>query len=239
LLVVGCAFANLVAAAAVPVALSGVCNILGDPRAVLVLHPEAAGQNVILAEGESAAGIKLLAVDMAASCVRIENGGQAQTLRLGNAPHFALLGEASGPGQYFLARGRDGMVGTPGADGVVAAILPGNPGWGTLPPLAGGNGAGTQPISSMTIAPPAAAGNASNVDPAIALKSPADTEWYQESLGIEQSRKDTAQQVLAGEMDAWPRTPLTPPGTPAALLGDGMFFSNHLPRYVVTGSLNQ
>jgi hypothetical protein len=57
---------------------------------------------------------------------------------------------------------------------------------------------------------------------------------------IEQSRASTTQEVLAGDMTPWPRTPLTPPGTHANLVGQEVFFSNHMPgNFVVPGFVNQ
>ena len=226
------------------VELRGVCNLLDARCAIFSLSPTAADSNLVLAEGESQGGIKLIAVDMVANCVRIENGGQMQTLRLGGAANNNF--SAAGDGGQFLARGTDGMVGTAGADGLVAEISPGNPGWGTLAPVVAGSiarpdakagtGQSSAPTQSGTATPNAAGSSAG------ATTTPtnsADNEWYQEALSLEQSRKDNAAQVLAGEQEPWPATPLTPPGTPAALVGKGMFFSNHLPHYVVTGSLNE
>ena len=225
------------------VELNGVCNLFGDRCAILTVNPAAGAPSLILAEGESADGIKLMTVDMAANCVRIENGGQFQSLRLNGAANDPF--GAAGNGGKFLARGADGMVGTVGADGLLTEISPGNPGWGTLPPVPAGGGPGAQAganpgrkaaTDSSAVPGPSSVDNAATA--ATPSATPADNEWYQESLSIEQSRKDNAAQVLAGEQEPWARTPLTPPGTPAALVGPGMFFSNHLPRYVVTGSLN-
>ncbi len=225
------------------VKLNGVCNLFGDRCAILTVNPAPDAPSLILSEGESENGIKLITVDMVANCVRIENGGQRQTLRLSGAANNDFI--ASADGGKFLARGVDGLVGTPGADGLVAEILPGNPGWGTLPAMPTGSVAHSKPNAnsgqSSTTEPSAvpAQPTVGNTFSATAtLINPADNEWYQESLSIEQSRKDNAAQVLSGEQEPWPATPLTPPGTPAALVGNGMYFSNHLPHYVVTGTLN-
>ena len=76
--------------------------------------------------------------------------------------------------------------------------------------------------------------------PAVAVQDQSSQEWYVESMVIEQSRASTTQEVLAGDMTPWPRTPLTPPGTPANLVGQEVFFSNHMPgNFVVPGFVNQ
>ncbi len=241
LLAVGGNWTANLGAAPLEVELNGLCNLLGDRRAVLVIRPKAGAQNITLVEGESFGVITLIAVDMAAKRVLIDNDGQAETLRLCGTPSLSPFADASGKADRFLARGLDGTVGSPGADGLVVETSPGNPGWGTLPMIASGNSVTKKPspAASQPTAPGAGDSGASPIaNPTDMAKSQADSEWYQESESIEQSRRETAAQVLAGEMEPWPRTPLTPAGTPPALVGAGMFFSNHIPRYVVTGSLN-
>ena len=63
--------------------------------------------------------------------------------------------------------------------------------------------------------------------------------WYQQSLALEQWRAATAAQVLDGSMTPFPRTPLTPPGTPTQLVGQDVYFASHIPGYKVIGFLNQ
>jgi hypothetical protein len=51
--------------------------------------------------------------------------------------------------------------------------------------------------------------------------------WYAEAQKIEKTRQETAQRVMAGEWPPEPLTPLTPPGTPAQLIGaDSVFLKN-------------
>ena len=167
-------------------------------------------------------------MDAASGCVRIENGGRKQSLRICTAP--TLLSDSSGRGDL--------------ADDEMKA---GNPGWGTLPETGNGSTANGNSSSSngnrsssnqnsnsgSNSAPgQSPAPNSNGVDPAAALKDQSSAEWYQESVSIEQSRLETAQSVLAGEMTPWPRTPLTPAGTPANLIAGETFFSNHIPGFV-------
>ena len=63
--------------------------------------------------------------------------------------------------------------------------------------------------------------------------------WYQESMNIEQSRIETAAEVLAGNATPWPRTPLTPAGTNPQLVGAETFFGNQIPGFITPGFLNE
>ena len=63
--------------------------------------------------------------------------------------------------------------------------------------------------------------------------------WYQESMNIEQSRIETAAEVLAGNATPWPRTPLTPPGTDPQLVGQETFFASQISGYIAPGFLNE
>ena len=205
------------------VELIGMAAILGDNRAIFVFNQPmpSSPRSFMLVEGESRFGIRLLAVDAASGCVRIENGGRKQSLRICTAP--TLLSDSSGRGDL--------------ADDEMKA---GNPGWGTLPETGNGSTANGNRSSSnqnsnsgSNSAPgQSPVSNSNGVDPATAPKDQSNAEWYQESLSIEQSRLETAQSVLAGEMTPWPRTPLTPAGTPANLISGETFFSNHIPGFV-------
>jgi hypothetical protein len=129
-------------------------------------------------------------------------------------------------------------------------ILAGNPGWGTLPPLdhpaksaqnaaantAAGSGGATGDLTSGSNANVAGTGGSS---PANALQNQSSQEWYIEASRIEEVRVSSAVEVLAGDSVPWPRTPLTPPGTPANLVGREVMFSNHMPgNFVVPGFVN-
>ena len=62
-------------------------------------------------------------------------------------------------------------------------------------------------------------------------------DWYQRSAMIERQRQLTAQEVAAGTMLPWPRTPLTPHGIPAQLVSDEVMYANHIPGFMQSGSL--
>jgi hypothetical protein len=221
------------------VELTGLTTILGDNRAIFVFNQTMppSPRSFMLVEGESRFGIKLLAVDTASGCVQIENGGQKQALRICSTP--TLLSQPSNRGAAgcqtkSFDRDGNGFAGNSGPGGPVDdETMAGNPGWGTLPRI--GNGStSSQNFNSDPVSAPGQnpAPNWNDVDPATPLKDQSHTEWYQESASIEQSRLETAQSVLAGEMTPWPRTPLTPAGTPPNLIAGETFFSNHIPGFV-------
>jgi hypothetical protein len=69
------------------VILNGLVSIFGDQQACLqISRPGSPPENVLLAAGRTFRDIRLLAVDVSASAVRINNGGQLQTLKICAAP---------------------------------------------------------------------------------------------------------------------------------------------------------
>jgi hypothetical protein len=62
--------------------------------------------------------------------------------------------------------------------------------------------------------------------------------WYQLSQAIERNRLNTAPQVMIGEMEPLPRTPLTPPNTPPILIGADTYFANRISNFSYVGPEN-
>ncbi len=212
--------------------LEGICDMLGHKNAVFVLtQPDVwtTPRSFTLAEGESQYGIKLLAVDMTSRHVRIEKDGLKQSLRLRSTVDLlpSMVSGAGGTAK-FSAHGEDD-TNNPFDD-----RLAGYPGYGSLPARSSSPNSAKDETHDPASAPgskPSNSNGSNGVDPAIVLQDQSQTEWYQQSLNIEQERKETAQAVLAGEMTPWPRTPLTPPGTASALVDPKAFYSDHIPGY--------
>jgi hypothetical protein len=208
-----------------PVELNGVSSFFGHQRAFFVLNqPDQPGPcSFTLAVGESRFGIKLLAVNEALDHVEIENGGQKQTLRIRSATASAQpspITELTGFAAKLTIRKIGGISPgeNPGADPAVEpSHIPGNPGFGTIPQIAKAQSSPKQ----NSIAGSRGAGLA-----AVAPQDQINADWYEDAAIIEASRKRTAAEVLAGEMTPWPRTPLTPPGTPGELIGDDGVFGS-------------
>jgi hypothetical protein len=253
---------GLVAQAGAPgapqtVELNGIAVFGGLQCAALVMDQPltTSGRSFVLTGGEPRFGIRLLAVDASRHSVQIENGGELQTLRLHGAPDVvadeaameAAMAAASAP-EHDGNKKADGLA----AKAVNTALIPGNPGWGTLPPNpppVRSAAAGSSPTVSS--GPPATSayistdpsmtssiqtgGDAPNtVAPATAVSTggsaanPTEQAWYQASVDIENERITTEQDVLDGEMTPLPRTPLTPPGTPANLIDNlNGVYANH------------
>jgi len=221
------------------VELNGVAAFGGRQYAVLVLdqNPASLGRGFVLAIGESSYGIRLLAVDLATGSVQIENGGQPQTLRLHSAPGVAAT-MAAMESAMAAASAQEGPENSasPGGE-ITPALIPGNPGWGTLPP----NPRAAAGAPSQTAAVAAGSPTSAYADSAqaaltalasAAAATPGETaslpDWYQDSLNLEQERIATESQVASGEMTPLPRTPLTPAGTPASLVDNvNGVYSNH------------
>jgi len=217
------------------VELNGIVNFSGCNCAFFVFNqPGSVLQNFMLAQGESRFGIKLLAVDATSGCVQIDNCGQMQSLRICSAPDL-IPSPVSGIGDstakpFVAGGGNSGSSSIGNSDSAASpdpATMPGNPGFGTIPrnDNNSNNANPNQNSSQNSVA------NSAGAAPSIAFKDQSSAQWYQDAAAIEDSRQETVQQVLSGEMTPWPRTPLTPPGTPSQLIGDDTLFANHIPGF--------
>ncbi len=217
------------ASAAYSVALNGIASLFSHKLATLVLGR---GENYpptgfTLAEGESQFGIKLLAVDAAGQRVQIEQHGKKIYLRLtgaaamtgGATVEVTVKSAAPAPGEWSVESYLNSEA--------VRRIQAGQTPWPTT--IAGGNPARTAAENSD------ATPDKSNFNPApVAATATAAADftkelWYQDSLVIEQQRAATVAAVLAGDKTPWPRTPLTPPGTPSRLLDRETIYGDHIP----------
>ena len=216
---------------AATVELSGFACLFQEKMALLVVYPSppAAPVNFTLSEGQEQNGIKLLQVDSANHRVEIEQDGVRKIISLS--------------GTSIL----DGnLAGQPGTDPAGSAVDPkalaaylagneeterikaGNPIW-----KGAGGGAGTGSGQN--------GGNANNSGGSAGSTGAADASdhtkeyWYVESVILEQTRIDTAQEVADGTAEALPRTPFTPDITPPQLIGKETFFGNHIPGFIVPG----
>jgi hypothetical protein len=221
-------------AAEVPLAveLNGIVNFSGFDCAFFVLDQpgSSALRSFMLTQGESRFGIKLLAMDATSGCVQIVNCGQKQSLRICSAPDLTLSsvsGAADYPAKSFVSvNGGINSFGDSDSDvSVDPATIPGNPGFGTIPKSASAQSSPTPNSSSASTT------DSRGTDPAVTFQDQANADWYQDAAIMEQERRETAQQVLSGEMTPFPLTPLTPPGTPSQLIGDDAIYADHIPGF--------
>jgi hypothetical protein len=213
--------------------LNGLTTILGDKRALFKVRLGSGPvESYCLAEGQSAGCIKLLSVDVRAGRIKVNYHGVIQTVSLCDAPDLSILTatEAGGDenGNSLSLRKN---AGTSSGGGVTAAS-----------PTTGGVTAG-QNIAAAVPAGKSTAG-AANSSPGTAASSNSGTSdaGSQNSSGsgdasssntsqrpepysltaareFERIRIETASGVYNGTDEPLPLTPLTPPGTPKALIG--------------------
>lgn len=231
------------------VVLNGVTAIFGDKRAFFQMpgpNPSSA-QTFSLAEGQSANGIQLLSVNFELESVMINNHGHVQNIHICTTPVLlaaASLGDTGSNAKSTSTTstkrgtGADSSTDNPGKSGDVVSNVDstGLRGGGTAvnpnekSPNSNGSDS-SNPNSSSSVAgndsptsSSPASGNGSNSDP---TDSHQYVWWYAEAQKIEKTRQETAQRVMAGEWPPEPLTPLTPPGTPAQLIGaDSVFLKN-------------
>jgi hypothetical protein len=259
---------DLRVSAADSVELNGFSCLGGEKLACFLLYQPSAlkPRTFMLAEGESKYGFKLLAVDTAGQQALVEKCGVKKYVHINSTPELiatetpeteAVPETSSRPAapdartlaSYFnsdeTARIQAGNPLLP------TAVIPGtgkNFNNGTDASNPGSNGGSANSGNQNGAASPGtggqiAAGNlnfsASSSGTAAGQNSQANELWYQESLSIEQSRVMTADDVASGKLSPFPRTPLTPAATPSQLVGDEVYYSDHIPGYKVTGYLNQ
>lgn len=212
------------------VRLNGLTAIPGNHRAFLqVSFSNAAPENISLVEGQTFRGVQLLAVDFSAASIRIENCGQVQTIKICDTPTLATATAENNSGP---AAGADGAPSAAvGGDSVASSASGAKPGDNSVP--AGAGGAAGKPDGSNSKSANADSGS-SNSGNAAAASGHVYYWWLQDAKDIEQTRIATAQSVLAGDMAPQPLTPLTPPLTPAGLIGPDSVYMEHGPGVLIS-----
>ena len=224
------------AAAAYSVELNGIVSLFSHKTALLVLGR---GENnkpasFMLSEGEAQFGIKLLAVDVAGQRVQIEQHGKKSYLRLYGAPNISDDTAV----EPAVKPNRQPVPGELSVDSYLASeevrrIQAGNP---IYKFTSAGNSRNKNEANRSA---DSSSGNGSKSSSSAAATDGAGDFtkelWYQDSLVIEQQRAATVAEVLAGQKTPWPRTPLTPTGTPGQLLDRETLYGDHIPGLRVYG----
>jgi hypothetical protein len=231
----GCFFVSLRAAGQTPppeITLNGLTTIFGDRRALFKVQSDCgAKQSCFLAEGQRAAGIELLTVDIRAGKIKVNNHGVVQTVALRDPPNLSILTATpeNGSGNFADRQNAannfsDGVqlsggqtFGSPTAQKIPAGFVAGQAGGATAK-----NSSGT---SSSSAASSSEAGTSDTVtanSPTTSFDTGAKKpEPYSITAAreFERLRIETAAAVYDGTAEPQPLTPLTPPGTPMALIG--------------------
>jgi hypothetical protein len=201
------------------VMLNGITTVLGDSRVFLqVSFSNSSPESISLVEGQTFQGIKLLAVDFLSTCIRIDNCGQIQTIKICDTPNLTT---AVGNNSSINANAADIQSGSEGGDSAA-------PGSSVTPVVQSETGLTPEKMPDNSNTSNTSSGNTT------AANSHVYYWWLQDAKDIEQTRIATAQSVLAGEMAPQPLTPLTPPLTPAGLIGPDSVYMEHGPGVLIS-----
>ena len=217
------------------ITLTGVTTVLGDRRALFKTPSTGVvgWKQHMLVEGQSEDEIKLLAIDVPMGTARFINHGVLQIVAICKTPSLAVgifsgLGEApstvAANGVRFNNNFQSARQPVESPDG--SPFVRGGAGRGGAATGAAAN-AGTpgssSPGSGASISTPG--WGAATVD-TFALDG-TEPWWLAGSKLTEQARLRSAADVQAGLADPQPLTPLTPPGTPADLVGPDQAYFIH------------
>jgi hypothetical protein len=220
------------------ITLNGIMTIFGDKRALFKMRTQSGEEkSFILSEGQRDGDIELLSVDIKQNTITVNNRGVIQTVAICKAPVLPMIENpvAANGGVNQAANDNSKNSGNPdqmsapefqNVNGQPTTFQP-----GYQAGLAGSKAASS--TDKGTTANGAAANGNQNSDgsnPASAnFSTPKmDPWWIRGSKMVEQARLDSADAVLHGTADPQPLTPLTPPGTPANLIGPSQLFFEHM-----------
>ncbi len=218
--------------------LNGVMAGLGDKRAFfkVTFTDGAPPANLMLTEGQEKFGIELLAVDMRLNVTTIREHGFTRTISICPTPKLMALQTTNGTTiNWELPVSPGGSI-----DRMVSAGDPSKKMNGAALNTVGSGDSAKTPANNAAASANNNADQASSSDGSITAASAPEEHlyqwWVKEAEKIERARVETAQRVMAGEWQPYPLTPLTPPGTPAPLIGDGSAFMDHGPGIVLNGN---
>jgi hypothetical protein len=216
------------------VSLNGLTTALGSSHAFLqISFSNSSPENILLAEGQTFRGIKLLAVDFPSGCIRIDNCGQIQTIKICDTPNLTSMVASNNSG--INTNATDTRAGSEGnADSATIASPGAITGSSSIQTNAGLAVAKSDTSNSSAGNISSANSNPDTGTSANSSNSHVYYWWLQDAKDIEQTRIATAQSVLAGEMAPQPLTPLTPPLTPAGLIGPDSVYMEHGPGVLIS-----
>lgn len=213
------------------IVLNGITSILGDKLGLfkITFADGTPPVSFMLAEGQSRYGIQLVSVHARSNAVTIRNDHLTQVISICQTPDLPM----SRPGPVDFSGSAD--TSNPAArrndqayamNGNAPASQPGSYGGAA-------SGASTSPDAG---ADPNSVSDSNGANGSSSSSGGHVYQWWvKEAQKIENARQETAQRVLAGEWEPYPLTPLTPAGTPAALIGEKSLFMNHGPGMMVAG----
>jgi hypothetical protein len=219
------------------ITLTGITTVLGDQRVLFKTpSPDAVGwKQHMLAVGQSEDEIKLVSVDVPSATARFNNHGVLQEVAICKAPSSANVTPASAITAPETDAARMRPAGNFARPQPVMESPDDSP---FVRGMAGRNGTGARAAANSgtpanndnnSVANEPSGANSSpgaSADAQFALAN-GDPWWLAGSKLTEQARINSAADVRAGLADPQPLTPLTPPGTPAGLIGSDRAFFTH------------
>jgi hypothetical protein len=223
------------------ITLNGITSIFDSRRALFKVPSSdgsSANESYFLAEGQHAGGIELIAVDMNAGRIKVNNHGVIQVIRLCSPANLSTLAASAASTNIFYGNQNykinfnNGAQLTGAQNVAVVTAQNANAGGNVLGANVGfkiaagandgtkindGANASPSPVSTGgSTALDAAAPDAAGVKDAAQRPEPYSIKAARE---FERLRLQTANDVYSGIDEPIPLTPLTPPGTPLALIG--------------------
>jgi len=215
------------------IVLNGITTILGDKLALfkVTLADGTPPISFMLAEGQSRYGLQLVAVDVRSGAVTIHTASLTRVISICNTPELPVVR----PATAAFARSFSGSAGVQDQAGRMNDPADASSGNGSPadPGFYAGIAAGAGKSQGDDADPSSAADSSSASDSPSPTNSHVYQWWVKEAQKIENARQETAQRVLAGEWEPYPQTPLTPAGTPAALIGQKSLFADHGPGMII------
>jgi hypothetical protein len=217
------------------ITLNGIMAISDDKRALFKVRDQSSGKekSYILSEGQRDGDIELLSVEMKNSTITVNNHGVVQTIAICKTPVFPPVENtvAAAGGVNPSANGNPGISNgfdqTPApefqsANGQSTSFQSGyQAGWSANSKTPSSTDNGSTANNDQN-----SGGSNSGGPNSSAPKT--DPWWVRGSEAVERARVETAYEVLNGTAAPAPLTPLTPPGTPANLIGSEQLFFNHM-----------
>jgi hypothetical protein len=213
------------------ITLNGLTTIFGDRRALFKVQVDStAKKSYFLAEGQRAGGIELLSVDIRAGKIKVNNHGITQIIALCDPPNLSILTATPESVGGNFAASKNSVNNFASGDELPSGQTVGSPTAQKIPTgfVAGQAGGASAKNSSGATSSSASSGETGTSDAGADNTStaPSDTtatkpEPYSLTAAreFERLRIQTAAAVYDGIDEPIPLTPLTPPGTPMALIG--------------------
>jgi hypothetical protein len=213
------------------ITLNGLMTIFDQKQALFKVREQNSmkEEDVTLSEGQESGGIELVSVDLKNATIKVNNHGVPQTIEITQAqlaPYAADdvpadfdFSNAKSYSEIVVWQNRMLDAQSQNGNGQIGS----SSGYGIGSGNAGNSGNSSAPNNGTSANNSSDAGN-SNDSSAPKM----DPWWVRGSKAVEAARIQSAQAVMNGQADPQPLTPLTPPGTPAALIGSDQLFFDHM-----------